>query len=82
MWLMKLFHSTDVVGQTLTLNTTKLLKITGVMKNMPANTHLSFDILQSYSTLLKENPPRDGYNLDNAWYNDGCTTYLLLKARR
>jgi putative ABC transport system permease protein len=76
----KLFHNTEVVGQTLTLNTTKLLKITGVMKNMPANTHLSFDILQSYSTLLKENPPRDGYNLDNAWYSDGCTTYLLLKA--
>ncbi|OOQ59602.1 ABC transporter permease [Mucilaginibacter pedocola] len=76
----KLFHNTDVVGQTLTLNTTKLLKITGVLKSLPANTHLRFDILQSYATLMKENPPRDGYNMDNAWYSDGCTGYVLLKA--
>ncbi|WPU92998.1 ABC transporter permease [Mucilaginibacter sabulilitoris] len=74
-----LFHNINPVGQTLYINTDKPLKITGVMKNMPNNTHMKFDFLQSYSTLLKENPPNGDYNLDNAWLSDGCTTYLLLK---
>jgi putative ABC transport system permease protein len=75
----KLFHGVNPVGQTLYINTDKPLKITGVMKNMPANTHMNFDIMQSYATLLKENPPNKDFNLDDAWLNDGCTTYLLLK---
>jgi putative ABC transport system permease protein len=75
----KLFHNTDPVGQTLYLNTDKPMKITGVMKKIPANTHFKFDFLQSYSTLLKENPPNKDFNLDDAWLSDGCTTYLLLK---
>ncbi|MDR6940778.1 ABC transporter permease [Mucilaginibacter pocheonensis] len=74
-----LFHNINPVGQTLYINTDKPLKITGVMKNIPGNTHFKFDFLQSYSTLLKENPPNKDYNLDNAWLSDGCTTYLLLK---
>ncbi|MDB5149802.1 MAG: FtsX-like permease family protein [Mucilaginibacter sp.] len=75
----KLFHGINPVGQTLYINTDKPLKITGVMKNMPANTHMKFDVMQSYATLLKENPPNKDYNLDDAWLNDGCTTYLLLR---
>jgi putative ABC transport system permease protein len=75
----KLFHGVNPVGQTLYINTDKPLKITGVMENLPANTHMNFDIMQSYATLLKENPPNKDYNLDDAWLNDGCTTYLLLK---
>ncbi|WEA03130.1 ABC transporter permease [Mucilaginibacter sp. SJ] len=75
----RLFHGVNPVGQTLYINTDKPLKITGVMENMPANTHMNFDIMQSYTTLLKENPPNKDFNLDNAWLNDGCTTYLLLK---
>lgn len=75
----KLFHGVNPVGQTLYINTDKPLKITGVMKNMPANTHMKFNLLQSYATLIKENPPNKDFNLDDAWLNDGCTTYLLLK---
>ncbi|HEX8018557.1 ABC transporter permease [Mucilaginibacter sp.] len=75
----KLFPGINPVGQTLYINTDKPLKITGVMNNMPANTHMNFDIMQSYATLLKENPPNKNFNIDNAWLNDGCTTYLLLK---
>jgi putative ABC transport system permease protein len=75
----KLFHNTNPVGQSLLINGDKPLKITGVMKNMPNNTHMKFDFLQSYSTLLKDNPPNKDFNLDNAWLSDGCTTYLLLR---
>jgi len=75
----KLFQNTNAVGQTLYINTDKPLKITGVMKTMPKNSHLKFNFLQSYATLLKENPPSKDFNLDNAWLSDGCTTYVLLK---
>lgn len=75
----KLFHDINPVGQSLTINNDKLLKITGVMKNVPANSHMKFDFLQSYNTLLKENPPNKDYDMDNAWLSDGCKTYVLLK---
>ncbi|MBB6110513.1 putative ABC transport system permease protein [Mucilaginibacter lappiensis] len=75
----KLFHDTDPVGRSLTINNDKPLKITGVMKNVPVNSHMKFDFLQSYNTLLKENPPNKDFNLDNAWLNDGCKTYVLLR---
>ncbi|MEZ2335022.1 ABC transporter permease [Mucilaginibacter sp. RCC_168] len=74
-----LFRNANPVGQTLIVNNDKPLKITGVMKNIPANSHMKFDFLQSYNTLLKDNPPNKDFNLDNAWLNDGCTTYLLLR---
>ena len=74
-----LFHNIDPVGQSLVINSNKPLKITGVMKNLPVNSHMKFDFLQSYATLLKDNPPNKDYNLDNAWLSDGCTTYLLLR---
>jgi len=71
----KLFHNSNPVGQTLVMNNDKPIKITGVMKDMPANTHMKLDFLQSYTTLVKNYAP----DIDNRWYNDGCTTYLLLR---
>jgi putative ABC transport system permease protein len=75
----RLFHNTNPVGQSLIINGDKPLKITGVAKNTPVNSHFKFDFLQSYATLLKDNPPNKDFNLDNAWLSDGCTTYLLLR---
>jgi putative ABC transport system permease protein len=72
----KLFGNADPLGQTVLLvNNDKPFKVTGVMKDMPANTHMKLDFLQSYSTLIKNYAPQ----LDHQWYNDGCTTYLLLR---
>jgi len=71
----KLFHNSNPVGQTLVMNNDKPIKITGVMKDMPANTHMKLEFLQSYTTLVKNYAP----DIDNRWYNDGCTTYLLLR---
>src|SRR6202000_1128091 len=71
----KLFNHANPVGQTLVINKDKPLKITGVMKNMPANTHMKLDFMQSYATLIKNYAPQ----IDNQWYSDGCTTYLLLR---
>jgi putative ABC transport system permease protein len=71
----KLFNNSNPVGQTLVMNNDKPIKITGVMKDMPENTHMKLDFMQSYSTLIKNYAPQ----LDHQWYNDGCTTYLLLR---
>lgn len=72
----RLFGSTDIVGKMLRLDNERSFKITGVFKDVPENTHFKFDLLKSYSTFLAD---AGSYDIDNAWYNDGCLTYLLLK---
>ncbi|WP_426671698.1 ABC transporter permease [Mucilaginibacter sp. McL0603] len=71
----KLFHNSNPMGQTLVMNNDKPMKVTGVMKDMPVNTHMKLDFMQSYSTIIKNYAP----DIDTKWYNDGCTTYLLLR---
>lgn len=72
----KLFGTTNAVGKTFKFDL-NVLKVTGVMKDYPDNTHFRSDLLISYSTFLKFIGPKN--DLDNAWLNDGCLTYLLLK---
>ncbi len=72
----KLFGTVNAVGKTFIWDVNSL-KVTGVMKDYPANTHFKCDMLISYSTLMKFVGPKN--DLDNAWENDGCLTYLLLK---
>lgn len=72
----KLFGTTNAVGKTFKFDV-NVLKVTGVMKDYPDNTHFRSDLLISYSTFLKFVGPKN--DLDNAWLNDGCLTYLLLK---
>ena len=72
----KLFGTTNAVGKTFKYDL-NVLKVTGVMKDYPANTHFKSDLLLSYATLMKFAGPKN--DLDNAWENDGCLTYLLLK---
>jgi putative ABC transport system permease protein len=72
----KLFGTADAVGKTFKYDV-NVLKVTGVMKDYPDNTHFRSDMLLSYSTLLKFVGPKN--DIDNAWLNDGALTYLLLK---
>ncbi|WP_259067344.1 ABC transporter permease [Mucilaginibacter sp. X4EP1] len=72
----KLFGTTDAVGKTFIWDVNSL-KVTGVMKDFPANTHFKTEMLISYATLMKFVGPKS--DLDVTWLNDGCLTYLLLK---
>jgi putative ABC transport system permease protein len=72
----KLFGTANAVGKTFVYDV-NVLKVTGVIKDFPANTHFRADLLLSYSTLMKYVGPKN--NLDNDWLNDGCLTYLLLR---
>ena len=68
----KYFRGVDPVGQTLTVDNEKDYKITGVMENVPRNSHIKFDCLASIATLEAQDPR---YGKLWAW---NCYTYLLL----
>jgi len=66
----KYFNSTDVIGKTLRLNNTDDYKITGVIKNMPAQSHIHFNLISAMSGNA------DSYNTN--WINVNYLTYVLV----
>ncbi|MEL6255826.1 MAG: ABC transporter permease [Bacteroidota bacterium] len=74
---LKLFNKTDVLGQVIEMpGYRKLFKIVGVAENSPSNTHLKFDMVFSYPSMLAE-PAINGEERDN-WNGNNSLTYLLL----
>ena len=67
----KYFNRIDIVGQPLIINDTSIYVITGVIKDIPQQSHFTFDFFLPMST-LKES------RTDN-WFNQSCNTYVLLK---
>ncbi|MFT3826630.1 MAG: ABC transporter permease [Chitinophagaceae bacterium] len=67
----KLFGSTDAMGKTFRLNDLQLI-VTGVIKDVPANTHLKFDILVPFKTI-----EHFGFDL-KSWGGNNNYTYLLM----
>ena len=67
----KYFGTTNVIGKTLEFpDTDYQLKITGLLKPFPQNTHLKFDILVSFETL------RASGRVSQSWWNFNTHTYL------
>ncbi len=81
------FGDEDPLGKNLRLNDddghNELVKITGVVKNAPANTHLRFDILFSYKTLFtrasEEIPNYGVLRYDQSWQRNDMYTYVRLR---
>ncbi len=77
----RLFGSGNPLGETIMLNRDLPIKVTGLYRDFPTNTHLQAEFLVSFATLERlmnpENDPEQ--DLDNAWNRDGCLTYLLVK---
>ena len=67
----KYFNKTDVVGETLTINDTSIFKITGVIKDIPVQSHFNYDFILSYSSI----PEFKAYG----WGYASIHNYLLLK---
>ncbi|HZY35250.1 MAG TPA: ABC transporter permease, partial [Mucilaginibacter sp.] len=67
----KYFNKVDVVGQTLTINDTVTYKITGVIKDIPAQSHFNYDFFLSFSSRPESKATSWGYA--------GLHNYLLLK---
>jgi putative ABC transport system permease protein len=67
----KYFNRTDVVGKTLVINDTSNYTITGVMRDIPEQSHFNYDILVAASG----NPD----SRDDNWLSENWNTYILLK---
>lgn len=69
------FNSTDVIGRTLEVgNDNTLLKVTGVIRDMPEQSQFHFSFIR---------PIREAYNFndpgDNNWVSNSYYTYILAK---
>ncbi len=71
----KYFEGENPMGKTLRWQNGVNLNVTGVLKNIPPNSHFQFDFLASFETLRR----LFGGNLPQGWYWNPCWTYILLK---
>ncbi len=71
----KYFGSANPIGQALVLNGKFTIRVTGLMRNIPENSHFHGDILISMSTFSG----RLFGNWDQSWGNFNWFTFLLLK---
>lgn len=67
----KYFNRTDVVGQSMTINDSNVYRITGVIKDMPTQSHFRYDLFLSFSSLPESKVTGWGYS--------GIHNYVLLK---
>ena len=67
----KYFNSTDVVGKALTVNDTSVYKITGVIKDVPKESHFHYDFFLSMYGQLSP------YEI-NQWTSNNFNTYIVL----
>ena len=69
----KYFGKEDPIGKVLRINDNSNLTVTGLLKNVPGNSHFQFDALISTSGIL--NNPQYGLQ---SWGDISLNTYLLL----
>ncbi len=69
----KIFKSESPVGRFLKLEDGKDYAVTGVVRDVPANSHLSFNLLRSFETLVSANRAAT-----ENWFSISNYTYLLL----
>ena len=67
----KYFGSEDPMGKVIDFGKHLQLRVTGIAKNVPSNSHLNFDLVAPLSNY---------YNDDwfKVWINNNCFTYVLL----
>jgi putative ABC transport system permease protein len=72
----KYFGDQDALGKTITLADTVLFQVTGVMKDIPRQSHMQFSMLLSFATYETRNP---SFSYDDGWGNLNVRNYVLLK---
>jgi len=70
----KIFGNQNPVGKTVHLSSDGELQVTGVIKNVPKNSHFSFNYIVSIRALQKRRP-----EILNAWLNISGWGYVLLQ---
>jgi ABC-type antimicrobial peptide transport system permease subunit len=70
---LKLFDTSDPIGQTLTYNTSLDLKVTGVFEDYPSNSHIEFQYILTTALAM-------AYNKNyNTWDVNNLRTYVQLR---
>jgi putative ABC transport system permease protein len=72
----KLFGGEDPLGRIVSSEKGRILKVTGIVEDIPGNTHLKFDYLISFLTMysLRE-------DIDTSWGIMNYTSYIQLQGR-
>src|SRR5260221_12663728 len=71
----KYFGDVDPIGKTISWDGDKKFEVTGILENVPDNSHIKFDFLFSYQTLNRES--RNESDTSWGWYD--FNTYVLLQ---
>ena len=74
----RLFGETDPMGHELKFESRRLMKVTGIIKEVPFQSHLQFGALASYSTWQGTGMAGEGVYGDNHFQNFYTYTYVLL----
>ena len=69
----KYFRKNDPLGRTLTFFSGQDMVVTGVMKDIPENSHLQFDFLGHFDFIRKT------FGWSGGWHNNNYYTYVLLQ---
>ncbi|MFT3701711.1 MAG: ABC transporter permease [Agriterribacter sp.] len=67
----KYFHDIHTVGKTITINDSNVYKVTGVIKDIPSQSHFNYDFILSYNSIPEYQ--------DGGWGYAGIHQYVLLK---
>ncbi|WP_285057319.1 ABC transporter permease [Pedobacter ginsengisoli] len=71
----KLFGNDDPINKTLTLENQDVLKVEGVIEDLPANNSITFECLMPWALFEKREPWSKGIN----WGSNMCLTLVQLK---
>jgi len=66
------WRNEEVLGKTMKVLGKTEMQITGIIENVPRNSHFTLDLLASYNTLK-------GYHREEVWGNANFYSYFLLK---
>ena len=70
-----LFGNEDPLNKSVKLNNEEVLKVTGVIADIPVNSSIRFDYLLTWGMYLKQNP----WVKNNNWRNNHCLTLVQLQ---
>ncbi len=67
----KLFGRNDPMGKNIVLNNDKVYQVTGIVRNVPVNTHFRFDYLASFNSLE--------LSKSELWLSQMLETYIVIQ---
>jgi putative ABC transport system permease protein len=73
------FGDEEAVGKVISFEGKQNLTVTGVIKDVPDNSHFKIDFIASFKSLEQQFGPQLGESLPQNWYWNPVWTYVLLK---